>query len=1038
MDQESLFACADFVGVRAATLPLDAMARKSDSADVHDAEGLRSRIADLADKTLLDAVELASPSLAKAVASALSPGRQARAGELRRVAIALVKYRQRMAARPTPFGLFAGLGLVEVGKGGRLRLGAGHQLFSRPDAAWLDAVLDLLRADPTLVRGRFLVSNPLCTVRDGRLVLLDRYERDGVRRVESSVRHTRVATEALAAAEKPVQWEELADRLRRRFAIGPAMDPVLSDALWHLVEGRFLLVDLEPPPDVHDQLAYVLDRLGGGAHPVVDELRQIRRCLREVDSAPSPGRAGPLRALMSGMRTLHYVEKPVQADLRLDIHGTMPEAVAREAERAATALWRLGAVPRRTRWHEYHARFLEKYGTERAVEVVELLDPDRGLGTLDDGIGRTPRQEDETIAAARTRVLGELSVGAVRDRTSEVVLDEHLLTTLSPDADRLRTPDSLDLCAEVVAESWEALCGGDFRLVVGPGTGSPMATSMFGRFAYMFPEWEERLSDFARETAPGPERSVPASVAFRPKVSRSLNVATVPQWLSARIPLGVGPAQRDVRDLQLANLVVKATRDRLVLLDRVSGQQVVPVLHSMLNRGERFVPEVARFLLDLGSQDLNPLRPWNWGRWADAPFLPRVRYGRTVLSPARWLPDATMRSQCRDPELWPAQVETWRERWGVPRSVRLATADRRLAVDLDDPLHLMVFSDELRRDPRLEVTEQPAGAHENGWLHGAAGAHAAELVLPMRRRTSRLEAAPPDRDEMVVKPVPCRREDLLRLPGGEWLYAKLYASEPAQQRILAAKLPTLVADGCLRALGVENWFFVRYADPEPHLRLRFHGEAGALWGQLLPRLQAWSAELRVAGLLTSLCLDSYDPEAERYGGLAALPAAERVFHADSQLSLALAPVVVRSDHEPSGAVLAAMSVLRLLLAFKPAAEVLDQITGWADTAERHRVSRTERESFASLITPDGYPRPDADLRDGGELTAMWQRRDLALARYASALAASGTARPSTIAEVLAHLHCNRMFGTGRGSERSAYALIGEGLRLRSDRWRHGR
>jgi hypothetical protein len=43
----------------------------------------------------------------------------------------------------------------------------------------------------------------------------------------------------------------------------------------------------------------------------------------------------------------------------------------------------------------------------------------------------------------------------------------------------------------------------------------------------------------------------------------------------------------------------------------------------------------------------------------------------------------------------------------------------------------------------------------------------------------------------------------------------------------------------LQASGwMDRWFFVRYADPEAHVRLRFHGKPEVLLGQLLPALQA--------------------------------------------------------------------------------------------------------------------------------------------------------------------------------------------------------
>ena len=52
--------------------------------------------------------------------------------------------------------------------------------------------------------------------------------------------------------------------------------------------------------------------------------------------------------------------------------------MVREAEKAAAILVRL--APPRPAWAAYHAAFTDRYGPGALVGVVELVDPDRGLG----------------------------------------------------------------------------------------------------------------------------------------------------------------------------------------------------------------------------------------------------------------------------------------------------------------------------------------------------------------------------------------------------------------------------------------------------------------------------------------------------------------------------------------------------------------------------------------------------------------------------------------------------------------------------------
>jgi hypothetical protein len=76
-----------------------------------------------------------------------------------------------------------------------------------------------------------------------------------------------------------------------------------------------------------------------------------------------------------------------------------------------------------------------------------------------------------------------------------------------------------------------------------------------------------------------------------------------------------------------------------------------------------------------------------------------------------------------DPQLpedvWRRHVDVWRTRWDVPREVQLSAADNRIPVDLDDPLHVMVFRTELRRYPQLLVQEVPRPPGRWGWTSAA-------------------------------------------------------------------------------------------------------------------------------------------------------------------------------------------------------------------------------------------------------------------------------------------------------------------------------
>ncbi|MFI0220381.1 lantibiotic dehydratase [Streptomyces lydicus] len=1002
---------------------------------------LRRRIDRLAsDPALRAAVRLASPRLADEIAKVRS-GEPLRLKTLRRIAVTLAKYHLRMRHRPTPFGLFAGVALADFGDGPSLTIGSHHRTVSRPDAAWLQKVVEqLLEVPEVLVRTR-LCANNLRTERDSRIILLDRHETAGQRQVEPSIRSTTVVRTVLETATAPLAWEELAAEVTKRFPQAPT--DTVRRCLTQLVRGGFLLTDLEPPSDCPDALGHILDRLRGLDHPVVAALRGIQEALKDLDAVPPSGREKALVTVSGHMEEVHGAEHTIQAILTLDAALTLPMEVAREAERVASVLWELSRpAPGAHMLREYQLRFLERYGTDTAVPVLELLDPVRGLGLPDHHRQHTATGAEpaETEAAARwDRALGELLPTAVGTGVREVELDEQTITKLiNLRARDAEAPPSLELGAELTAESWEALCIGDFQLVLGATSNSPTAGATFGRFSSSLgAQAHQMIGNVARrgQHTDVHDSEIPACVSYRPTTPRSGNISTVPQWLPHRIPLGVGPAAADTTDLPAESLAVCADLDRLHLIDTVSGKRVRALSYSMLQPASGHIPSIARFLLELAAPDRYPL--WDWGAWNAAPALPRVRYGRTVLAPARWRPSrdllaaaAETRQEPKGPS-WEEHVAAWRKRWELPQHVLVAKDDSRIPLDLEDPLHLLVFRDELRRSPRLLVTEQPPGASGSSWFRSTQGSHPCEVVIPLVRKAATPAPAP------LRRPAPAAGgRPTLHLPGGEWLYAKVYIPEALHHRVLTRFLGQLTNPSLLRECRVDSWFFLRYADPDPHLRLRFHGKEKSLWGSFLPALRSWMENLHEAGLASRLVLDAYEPEVNRYGGPHAIGKAEHVFHTDSLVVCDQLRATTNGPETQTVVESAALGTLAVLSPFAAADIILGALAAPHVLERRAEVSRASKEALAARLTPQGRPLAAGHAPHND----IWHVRAAALTEFSEALPQwrSQEGQLPTEALSLAHMHCNRLLGTNRSAETLALATAYEALATRLSRSRHGR
>lgn len=83
--------------------------------------------------------------------------------------------------------------------------------------------------------------------------------------------------------------------------------------------------------------------------------------------------------------------------------------------------------------------------------------------------------------------------------------------------------------------------------------------------------------------------------------------------------------------------------------------------------------------------------------------------------------------------------------------------------------------------------------------------------------------------------------------------------------------------------ALRRFFFIRYGDEGPHVRLRLlprHAE-----GRRTLRTAVLRANFQRLGATRGLRWITYEPEFDRYGGPSAIPVAERLFHASSRFTL---------------------------------------------------------------------------------------------------------------------------------------------------------
>ena len=509
----------------------------------------------------------------------------------------------------------------------------------------------------------------------------------------------------------------------------------------------------------------------------------------------TPVRLTALRAARRLTDELVQVDRPLSADVAADAHIAVPARLADEAAVAVGVLWRISQA--RAVLGDFHQQFVDRYGPDRFVPLMEVTDPVLGLGDIDAGTASAPLSSDRAVTLAC------LMDQAIQRGHIEVVLDAATIDALDTHPVELPPPPTAEVYARVLAPSPDAHATGQLFLAIYDG-GTQQAGSTLGRFTALLPQ--------AGVASTSPEHLLTAELAVRPRSPELAGVAPPSGLATRRIPIGLTPQNGD---LALTDLLLASDGRRFVLWSAHHGRQVVPVFYSRI--GSRYVPPVARLLEQLGAQGCRAWHGWSWEPLHHCPFQPRVRYKRTILAPARWLLPADLIDAAGNRRRWQQVLESWR-RMTSPRPPDIIVVDdpeRQLPLDLGQQTDRELLRRYVRRG-LTGVTEQPGGPDAvQAVVSGLRGHHVLELVIPLARRSSSITAPP-------AAPVRARPTgDGLHLPGSRWLSLAIPAPSHCYEEILSG-LSHLIAG---MPEQIVKWFWLRYANAAhgPHLRVRFQG-----------------------------------------------------------------------------------------------------------------------------------------------------------------------------------------------------------------------
>lgn len=820
----------------------------------------------------------------------------------KKIEAVLVKYFIRMTSRATPFGLFASVGCGSIDEQSRLDI-ADKPIRSRKTRIDMGFLAD--RHDELVKKPKNYTQLPLCLNQSlykmgeqWRFIESTMNNRKRQYRLSNAESDyfldfvlNKVKQERLTMAQLAQQLCQLDDEIGNEEAMAYLTELVEEQLL--IVEIPLHLTGKSPDSQFVETVKSLPDDQGYSV---------LAKAVADIEALDASQVNEP-EAYEKIIDDLKVLDENLNRDKLFQIDSyrssqdlSLSQRVVNDLKADLAKLYRLSSKahsPIKDMIGRFNARF-----EGQAVPLSVLLDDEVGIGknahkgfespligTLPINSGSDEQGADKVSWSKLDRMLLNKVMQNPDDSPEVVIEDSDLADFDGHYVEAL--PSSFSMMTTLYAKDAQALDNGEFVASLS-GCVGPSAAKMLGRFCHLDEQLENKVKDHLRVEEKANPDAVYAEVVHLPQ-GRVGNVIARPVLRDHEIPFLTASGVDKDHQIAIDDIWVFVKAGRLVLWSKRLDKEVVPRLSSAHNyRGQSL--GIYHFLCQLQNHGAT-LPRFSWSPvFASMAYLPRVRLGKLLLSLQTWRVQADELKAFKNiAEVdFAEKMSALREKHKLPRWVTFAVGDNTLQVDLNNFLAVSTFVGELKGNGLISLTEVLSEQLELAVSDDAKPLHH-EIIVPFNADTQMIPVT-----EAPYSFYQAQDFERSHIPGGQWLMLKIYTGNTTCDMLIREKLAPLIG-AQLTQTPCKSWFFMRYSDPDWHVRLRVNGEPEVLYNQLLPKLNALLKPLYAQGLVNKVEVATYERELSRYGGEHGMELSERYFQYDSECCAELMGIL--ADHD---------------------------------------------------------------------------------------------------------------------------------------------
>ena len=787
----------------------------------------------------------------------------------------LAKYYLRAHNRPTPFGLFSGLCTLPWGLNTAVTMAPKINRHTRLDMNFLCDLAQKLSKIPVIRQRLSYTCNTSLYNLNNNFRYVEYFYQKGKRIHQlSAVSSEKYLSKTLQFAEnRGVKYELLVNNILDK----KVNTEIAEDFINQLINLQILVSELEPCVAGEEYMQQILRILQEINFDKNQEITNIIKTLNEVNTL--------LNSLDENIENeideyKNIIEKLQVFEVEIDENtifqtdmGINPNEGAsisknhqNEIIEVIHFLQKLNLNQEETNINNFIEKFTERY-QEQEIPLAHALDIENGIGYLNknqsdfkpliEDINFEKKENKQFELNENQQVLFEQLIEANRNQKLEIDLS-------TIEFNKNTTPQK-DL-----APSFNVLFRAlkNERILIEAIGGSSAAT-LLGRFGHMDPAIEKLVMDITKEEEAINNDVLFAEIVHLPE-SRTGNVIMHPQYRSFEIPYLAQSNLSNKNQLTIDDLMLSINNNELIIRSKKTGKKVIPRLSNAHNYAGDSLP-VYQFLCDMQCQNIHQFLNFEWGKLATGfKYLPRITYKKTILSPAQWKFTSNDLKPLKNIDL----LIVFLKKQKVPSKFYVVEGDNELFINTKQTFFLEILFAIISKKHGVELKEYFEFSTEIRSKKGKNLTYAHQFVASLVNQQSIY--LPIHNYEIIEK---TRQFSI----GSEWLYFKIYCGAKTSEDILTNEITDFLSEAKNKN-WIKGWFFIRYNDPDPHLRLRFLLSDSSFLQKSVNLIHKKLSKYLENKTIWKIQADTYERELERYG-FKTIEQNEQVFQASSHAVL---------------------------------------------------------------------------------------------------------------------------------------------------------